>query len=204
MTAALSDDFPAAGSWTTDDLESLPTDGQRRELIDGVLIVSPSPSRPHQTIAGLLMAALREDCPATYDATQAIEIRMSQRRSFIPDVLVTTAEAAERSGGWCRPHEVVLAVEIVSPSSEAMDQIMKPALYAKAGIPHYWRIEIDDGLTVHTHRIDPLAEVYTETGQWTKFVDVGEPWPINLPLDRITPRFLWPVSSARAGRFPRW
>ncbi|MCF0093606.1 hypothetical protein B0E54_02446 [Micromonospora sp. MH99] len=33
-----------------------------------------------------------------------------------------------------------------------------------------------------------MNEVYAETGRWTKFVDTGEPFPINLPISRITPR----------------
>ncbi|MER7271342.1 hypothetical protein ABT344_23950 [Micromonospora carbonacea] len=69
--------------------------------------------------------------------------------------------------------------------------MLKPALYAQAGIPFYWRIETGDGeLVVHTHRIDPVDEVYTETGRWTKFVDTGEPFPVNLSIARITPRHL--------------
>ncbi|MEE6305713.1 hypothetical protein V1634_02540 [Plantactinospora veratri] len=45
MTAALNDPYPPAGGWTTDDLDAMPDDGHRRELLDGVLIMSPSPPR---------------------------------------------------------------------------------------------------------------------------------------------------------------
>ena len=190
MTAALSDTFPPAGEWTTEDLDAMPEDGRRRELLDGVLIMSPSPTAAHQTISGLLMGALNETCPDEYDVTQAVEIRLSPRRAFIPDVLVSTARAAKRRSHWYHPHEVLLAVEIVSPSSQAMDRVTKPTLYAQAGIPYYWRIEVDGGLTVHTHRLDPAAEIYAETGRWTETIQVGEPWPVELPVSRITPRHL--------------
>ncbi|MEV4828255.1 hypothetical protein ACQP2H_27585 [Micromonospora sp. CA-248260] len=43
MTAALQSDHPPEGGWTTDDLDALPEDGRRRELLDGVLIVPPPP-----------------------------------------------------------------------------------------------------------------------------------------------------------------
>jgi Uma2 family endonuclease len=69
--------------------------------------------------------------------TQAVEIRLSTRRSFIPDVVVLNAEAARRTPGPFAPHEAVLAIEIVSPTSQAMDRVTKPALYAKAGIPFF-------------------------------------------------------------------
>ncbi|WP_229400463.1 Uma2 family endonuclease [Micromonospora okii] len=191
MTAALHSGLPPEGGWTTDDLDALPEDGRRRELIDGVLLVSPSPTRVHQTIAMRLGVALEEDCPDEYDVTQGVEVRINRTRSFIPDVLVTTSTAAVRATSCYAPHEVVLAVEIVSPSTRSIDRVLKPALYAQAGIPFYWRIEVEDGgLVVHTNRIDPVHEVYTETGRWTKFVDTGEPFPVNLPVARITPRYL--------------
>jgi Uma2 family endonuclease len=189
MSAALSD-FPPPGGWTTDDLDALPEDGHRRELIDGILIMSPSPTMPHQSLAWRLAAALDEDCPDEYEVSQGVEVRVSRRRSFIPDVLVATVEASARRTAKLEPHEVVLAVEIVSDSTKAMDRITKPGLYAQAGIPFYWRIETSGGLVVHTHKIDPVDEVYTETGRWTKFVDTGEPWPINVSIERITPRHL--------------
>ncbi|MEU6023818.1 hypothetical protein [Micromonospora sp. NPDC047134] len=47
--------------------------------------------------------------------------------------------------------------------------MLKPALYAQAGIPYYWRIE---------------------TGRWTKFVDTGEPFPVNLSVAHLTPWYL--------------
>ncbi|MFI6822195.1 Uma2 family endonuclease [Micromonospora sp. NPDC050187] len=189
MTAALQNDVPPEGGWTTDDLDALPDDGRRRELLDGVLLVSPSPTRLHQTIAMRLGVALEEACPDEYDVTQAVEVRLSRSRSFIPDVLVTTAEAAAGNPAHYAPHEVVLAVEIVSPSTRSIDRVLKPALYAQAGIPYYWRVEVEgDEIVVYTSRIDPVDEVYTETGRWTKVVDTGEPFPVNLPIARITPR----------------
>lgn len=189
MTAALQSDYPPEGGWTTDDLDALPDDGRRRELLDGVLLMSPSPTRTHQSIAGRLMAALDEDCPDGYDVTQAVEVRINRTRSFIPDVLITTAAAAAREPSKYEPHEVVVAIEIVSPSTRSIDRVLKPALYAQAGIPYYWRIETEGGdLEVVTYRIDAVNEVYVETGRWTKFVDTGEPFPINLAISRITPR----------------
>ena len=189
MTAALSA-FPPAGGWTTDDLDDLPEDGLRRELLDGVLLVSPSPTDAHQIIAMRLGVALEENCPADLQVTQGVEVRISPRRSFIPDVLVATDEAARRRGRLYSPHEVVLAIEIVSPTSTSMDRITKPALYATAGIPYYWRIEIDDGIRVHAYKIDPEHEVYRPVDTFETAIDVTEPWPIHVPIKRLTPRHL--------------
>lgn len=190
MTAALDHDLPASGDWTTDDLDALPEDGVRREIIDGVLIVSPSPTRFHQTLALLLGGALVQTCPPEFDVTQGVEIRISRRRSLTPDVLVTSAQAAARNPSRYQPHEVVLAIEIVSPGSVTMDRITKPALFAQVEIPFYWRIETEDGIVVHTHQFDPVAELYRPTGTFEQVVEADQPWAIRLPVASFTPRRL--------------
>ena len=190
MTAALDHDAPASRDWTTDDLDELPEDGVRREIIDGVLIVSPSPTTIHQTLALRLGTALYAVCPEEFYVTQGVEIRISRRRSLTPDVLVTTARAAARNPSHYQPHEVVMAVEIVSPGSVTMDRITKPALYAQVEIPFYWRIETEHGIVVHTHRLDPVAGVYLATGAFEELVETDEPWPIRLPVADFTPRRL--------------
>ncbi|GIE96168.1 Uma2 family endonuclease [Paractinoplanes rishiriensis] len=189
MTAAMSD-LPPADGWTVDDLDALPDDGVRRELLDGVLLVSPSPTDVHQIIAGRLMVALEGSCPPEFQVTQGVEVRINARRGFIPDVLVATDAAAQRRSRHYAPHEVVLAVEIVSPTSVSMDRITKPALFASAGIPHYWRIETDGGLEVHTYQIDPAGEMYRPGGSFAVEIDTFEPWPIRIPIARLRPRHL--------------
>jgi Uma2 family endonuclease len=87
-------------------------------------------------------------------------------------------------------HEVLLAVEIVSPTSVGMDRITKPAIYAGAGIPCYWRVETDGGIQVHTYRLDAVHEVYVETGRFTDVIEVAEPWKIEIPILRLTPKHL--------------
>ncbi|HEY2947807.1 MAG TPA: Uma2 family endonuclease [Micromonosporaceae bacterium] len=190
MTAALSEFRPPASGWTTNDLDALPDDGIRRELIDGVVFVSPSPTANHQIIAMRLGVALDESCPQEWVVTQGVEIRISTVRSLTPDILVTTASAAARNPSRFEPHEVVLAVEVVSPTSRAMDRVMKPALYAQAGVPLYWRVETEDGIIVHTHRLDPARELYAPTGEYASTVECDEPWPISIPIARLTPRRL--------------
>jgi Uma2 family endonuclease len=194
MTAAMSDP-PPAGGWTTDDLDALPEDGVRRELLDGVLHVSPSRTDIHQIIAARLMVSLEASCPAEFQVTQGVEVRISPRRSFITDVLVATDTAAQRRSGRYAPHEVVLAVEIVSPTSTSMDRITKPALFAAAGIPYYWRIELladrdGRGIEVHTCKIDSESEMYRPFGTFNVEIDTVEPWPIKIPIAKLTPRYL--------------
>jgi Uma2 family endonuclease len=187
MTVATSD-VPPADGWTTEDLDTLPEDGVRRELLDGVLHVHPSPSSVHQVIAMRLGVALEQTCPDHLFVSQANDVQISSRRLLNPDVLVTTFAAAERRSGKFAAEEVVLAVEIVSPRSQSMDRVMKPALYAKAGIPFYWMIEIDGGLAVHTYQLEFEDEVYQPSGTFTDTVKIDQPWRIELPIAGLRPR----------------
>ncbi|WP_239164315.1 Uma2 family endonuclease [Actinoplanes palleronii] len=184
----MSDTQPENG-WTVDDLDALPDDGTRRELIDGVLHVTPSPAPTHQVLAARLMVALEESCPAHLHVTQSNDVILSMQRLFVPDVLVTTDEAAERDGKFIAK-EVVLAVEIVSPGSQSMDRVLKPALYAKAGIPFYWLIERSGGLTVHAHQLAPGEDVYQPVGIFTETIKLNAPWDIEIPIARLRPRHL--------------
>ncbi|MDT4995618.1 MAG: hypothetical protein QOH97_5510 [Actinoplanes sp.] len=189
MTAAISD-LPPRDGWTTDDLDAMPEDGVRRELLDAVLHVSPSPTDVHGIISGLLFAALYASCPRSLQVSQTVEVRINPRRSLIPDLVVATDAAAQRRSAKYAPHEVVLAIEIVSPTSTSMDRIMKPVLYAAAGIPYYWRIETDGKIAVHTYKIDPIRETYEPFGTFLDTIETEEPWPIKVPIDSLTPRYL--------------
>ena len=192
MTAALNGLHPPPGGWTTDDLDELPEDGHRYELIDGVLIVSPSPTSGHQKLASRIEDALEASCPDEWVVLLGVEVRISRSRSLTPDVLVVTAEAAAAMPARFQPHEVLLAVEVVSRNSKAMDRITKPALYAQAGIPYYWRVESEGRITVHTYHRAPEGDVYGPTGRFDTIVKTDEPWPMELSIQDITPRFYRP------------
>ena len=191
MTAAMSD-LPPADGWTVDDLDVMPEDGVRRELVDGVLHVTPAPSSVHQALAINLGAELVRGCPEELFVSQANDVEISSRRQFIPDLLIVTFEAAKSQTNKFQASDVVLVAEIVSPRSQSMDRVMKPALYAQAGIPFYWLIETKGGLTVATYRLDPAGEIYQPTGTFSDgdTIRVDEPWHMEIPLTRIRPRNL--------------
>ena len=177
--------MPAAGEWTTDDLDALLQDGRRRELLDGALILPPAPRPEHQNITARLAVALAAGSPAHLDVTEAVQVRISRRRAFVPDVLAYRYEAAMGDRSHFTPDDVVLAVEVVSDGSTALDRILKPAVYAEAGIAHYWRVETEPGIVVHTYRLDTQTTTYRSTGAFARHLDVTEPWPIALDLNRL-------------------
>ena len=75
---------------------------------------------------------------------------------------------------------------MLSPGSVTEDRITKPAMYARAGIEHYWRLEPDaDRLTLHVYRL--AGDVYAETAlvRDKQRVDIIEPLRLSLTPSRL-------------------
>jgi hypothetical protein len=70
-----------------------------------------------------------------------------------------------------------------------MDRVIKPALYAKAGIPSYWSVETaNEEVSVNAYRLDEAGGIYVLLGKFTDVIEVDHPWEIELRVDDITPR----------------
>ena len=151
------------GPYTVEDYYALPEDGQRYELLDGSLIVSPWPSKIHQRVTARLMAELSRACPAEFEVVQvAVRIRDSV---LIPDAVVARTAVMDRPGRDVEPADIELVVEIVSPSNARMDRVLKPTVYADAGIPAFWRIEIDADGGPELHAYELAGAVYREVAR---------------------------------------
>jgi Uma2 family endonuclease len=172
--------------WTTDDLDALPDDGIRRELVDGVLIVTPPPSFAHQNAVWRLCAALDPLLPPHLVVNQGCGVRINHKRAFVPDVLVAQRDAKPDPSHALRPQDVVLAVEIVAPTTVSLDRVLKPALYAGAGIGSYWRIEPTEDYRVHAYDRGARG-VYAEVGEFDDRITVERPWPMEFDLAPIKP-----------------
>jgi Uma2 family endonuclease len=132
--------------WTYSDYARLPDDGNRYEVIDGELLVTPSPSPLHQRIVFRLAMALD-----SYVARHGLGLvipdvdLLFQTGQFLrPDLLVVPAGA--RYAITNRGIEAVplLVVEILSPTSGAIDRVKKPVRYGDFGIPEYWVLDPEE------------------------------------------------------------
>ncbi|MBB2911997.1 Uma2 family endonuclease [Streptosporangium becharense] len=139
--------------FTVDDLLRFPDDGNRYELFNGSLLVSPSPTPMHQFVSLRLVRILEDAAPAEFQPLQEVNLRVGRRDFFIPDLVVVPAAAVAETELMFRPEDVLLAVEIVSPTTEARDRHLKRAAYAAAGIPVYWRVELGEGPSIHVHEL---------------------------------------------------
>ena len=131
-------------------------DGNRYELLDGALIVSPGPMVPHQRIFSRLLIELSAAAPEGLEVLP-LNLRLNEDTAFVPDLAVAQAQAVDEGGLYLGAGDIVLAAEIVSHSSRRMDRFTKPAAYAEAGVPHYWRIEQDQGPRLFAYELSGEA-----------------------------------------------
>lgn len=136
------------GPWTPDDVEALPDAGDhaRFEVYEGgVLVVSPAPGVGHQRAYYRLHRALAQAALAAgadVEVLEAVNVALPGGKLLVPDVVVVAAEAAGETATRLPCEAVLAVVEVVSPSTTSIDRTVKPAMYAQAGIPVYWRVEL--------------------------------------------------------------
>ncbi|USX52491.1 Uma2 family endonuclease [Lentzea sp. HUAS12] len=150
--------------YTLDDWESLdPQEGRRIELVDGRFVVNAAPAMRHQRVADRLQTLLDAAVAREgMEALTAIGVRVGRNLGYIPDVVVTSEFL---DTGSVDVRNVVLVVEVVSPSTKKNDRLEKPAAFAAAGVERYWRVETADveGPTIYCYQLDAGAYSLTAT-----------------------------------------
>ncbi|WP_221329808.1 Uma2 family endonuclease [Actinoplanes sp. L3-i22] len=163
------------GRWTEPDLHLFPQDGHRYEILDGCLHVTPPLDRAHDGVVEAVVTALRAAAPPDWwvCARLGVEIDTS---SLVPDVIVLRP----RSSGaiWVDPADVALVVEVESAETRRYDRLLKPAVYASAGIPAYWRVEPGAAMAVYTLDADAYRQL--ERIEGAEPVKLDAPYPIRV------------------------
>lgn len=175
------------GPWTEDEYFALGETTNRIELIDGSLWVSPAPSKRHQHIALLLAMELYGAAErAGLLVLQDVNLRLASGRILQPDVVVadtddlgTTVEAAEAK----------LVAEVVSPGNAGTDRLLKPQLYAAAGISWYLRVEQpQDSVELHLYKLASDHYVPAAVASPGQALASNEPFPFELDLASLLRR----------------
>lgn len=183
MSVVLPEKF---GPWTVDDLYALPESTARIELVEGSLIVTPSPSAGHQFVLSRLSTMLQTQLGDEFVVMENLGVDMGTSLR-IPDLVVLRVDDIDRRCDRIDPATVLLAVEVVSPSSVSQDRLVKPAQYAAAGIPGFWRIETDPELSLTAYVL--REGDYAEVGSWSvdEIAEIAEPFALSVELDRLVP-----------------
>lgn len=173
------------------DLDALPDDGQRYELIDGEMIVTPAPSGPHNELADEIRWSLRAAAPEGYVVLTGYQLHPPGERRLIPDVSVVRSDTYRLLEAIDPP---VLVVEVLSPSNAAVDLSTKMAAYAAFGVAHYW--VADPGApAVAALKLDPSGRysLAAEASGAGRLV-VQEPFPVEVvPTELLRHR---PIDAA--------
>jgi Uma2 family endonuclease len=168
------------GVWAEPDLHLFPQDGHRYEIVDGSLHVAPPSPAAHEALVRAVLTTLRAAAPPGWWVCDRLGVGIGAS-NVVPDVTVLRP----RSSGavWSDPADVALVVEVEAPATRRYDRMLKPALYADAGIRSYWRVE-PGPVTPILHAYELLAGAY----QPHRRAEGAEPVKLDAPYPlRITP-----------------
>ena len=152
--------LPQSRPLTRDDLETMPDDGHRYELLDGILIVSPAPRPRHQEAVASLLVVLRQAAPRDLLVlTAPLDVALTNDTVLQPDVLVARrSDFSERD----LPTAPLLAIEVLSPHTRRFDLLLKRDRLQTAGCPSYWVVDVDESSIIAWQLVDG---VYVEVGR---------------------------------------
>jgi Uma2 family endonuclease len=149
---------------TYDEVRRFPDDGYRYELVDGELLVTPSPNRAHQRAVTELVYLLRQAVPPELEVMVGpVDWYVRPTTAFVPDVVVVRRDARPDPQRLLDPP--VLAVEVLSPSTRHRDVGLKLRAYEDAGLAWYWVVDpVEPRLTAHRLVDGRFVEQVSVTG----------------------------------------
>jgi Uma2 family endonuclease len=155
--------------WTREEVLALPDDGNRYELVDGDLLVTPSPVRLHQRASGELYSVVKGYVRAHRLGEvlySPADLEFAPGEILQPDVFVAPPVAGRVGKTWSDVGVPLLVIEVLSPSHPEYDREQKRRRYQKAGVPTYWIVDLDERrVEVWTPRADRPAMI-AETLTW--------------------------------------
>lgn len=136
---------PKQGDWTYSHYAALPDDGQRYEIVDGVLyLIEPAQTPRHQQVLGHIAYSLFtyvEDADLGQVFIGPVDVELAAKTVIQPDVLVLLNEGPHVLTPTHIQGRPDLVVEIASPATAGYDWRVKHDAYAQAGIPEYWIVD---------------------------------------------------------------
>jgi Uma2 family endonuclease len=168
--------------WTVDDLDDLPSDGNRYEVIDGELFVTPAPSYRHQTAVVEMVVRLREYLArerVAFVLVAPVDVEFSKETLVQPDLIVIPAVEGKRPETFTEAGRLLLAIEVVSPSSARADRVEKRELYRAEDVSEYWIVDLDSRTIERSVPSDRRVEVLDERIEWT-CEGAAEPFVMDL------------------------
>lgn len=168
--------------WTVERALALPEDGNRYEVLDGELFVTPAPSWGHQSVLDAFHARLREYVKQHrlgWTRWSPADIVFSPRRLVQPDLFVVPWREDGPPTSWADVRSLLLAIEVLSPSTARADRHRKRVIYQSEGVPEYWIVDADARLIERWRAGDERPEILHDELLWQPRPDVA---PFRLPI----------------------
>lgn len=176
---------PDAPYWTAAKVRELPDDGNRYECIDGELLVTPAPRWRHQDVVGELYMRLR-----AWLTTERVgkvtfspaDIELLPGTLVQPDLFVVPRDATGAlPQEWHEVRTLLVAIEVLSPSTARFDRVVKRRFFARAGVAEYWIVDVDARLIERWTPQDERPEIIGEDGTLA-WMPPGAKMPFRLAL----------------------
>jgi Uma2 family endonuclease len=150
-------------------VRALPDDGLRHEVIDGEHVMTPAPTWTHQYAVRELAARL-----GSYLSEQRFgevifapaDVEFDEHNMVEPDVFVVPLVQGKKPRTWEDVRALLLAVEVLSPSTEHTDRLRKRRLYQRQGVPEYWIVDVDNRRVERWRAGEDVGTVLTERLVW--------------------------------------
>ena len=171
-----------ARRWTREEVLALPDDGNRYELIDGELLVSPSPRLVHQ--AALTALFLRIDPYVRrhrlgFTLWSPADLEFGRGYVAQPDLFVVPPHQGRRPLDWPECGIPVFIAEVLSPSTGRGDRKVKRPAYQRAGVGEYWIVDPDSRTIERWQPQDARPEMCLVRAVWRPEPDL-EPFELQL------------------------
>ena len=171
-----------ARPWTREMVLALPDDGNRYELFDGQLLVTPAPRPRHEEAVMTLLERLFDYLRGStlghaFVSPSALTLGGGQYAQ--PDIYILPGPRRPAPDRWEDLDLPILVVEILSPSTAWNDRQVKRRTFQRLGIPEYWIVDLDARLIERWKPTDSRPEILTEVLEWHP--QEGKPLTIDLP-----------------------
>jgi Uma2 family endonuclease len=150
-------------------LQRLPDSGDRYEIIDGELFVTPAPNLDHQD-AVLRLAFVLAPYLAVHGIGHVVvapsDVAFSERRVLQPDLFVLPLVGGRRPKRFEDAGRLLLAVEVLSPSTAHTDRVRKRAVYRQEGVNEYWMVDLEARVIGRATPADDRVDVVADAFEW--------------------------------------
>lgn len=179
--------YPRPGSertiWTVADLEQLPDDGNRYEILHGELLVTPLPSNGHQGVAGRLFVRIASWCASHIDwaCRTPAGVYISDTNWLEPDIAVYPAPEYSALP-WREMPPPLLVVAVASPSTRRRDRHRKRPAYLSHGVHEVWIVEEEQRVMERWTAASEFPETHRDGITWA--LDTALP-PLVVTADEL-------------------